>query len=142
MSNITRHESKSQRMLREVSSSHGISFGTDVPYRFAPVGFSRIGFADIPVAGCRVYTKDIEPVVPLVRQHIMRVCHEHGLDVGALEMSVTVGIETRKRKVKDENKSSKSYGKDKILSAWRCHLEITRPDVVKSYQDQLMRVYL
>lgn len=142
MSNIINHEDRPKRMLRKISSSTGIDFKCNVPYRLGEVGFSRIGFADIPVVGCRVSTKDISDVIPIVRQHIMRACAERGLDVGALDLMVTTGHERRKRKVVDENDASPSFGKNKILNVWRCHLEILRAGSVAAFKEALPRVYL
>jgi hypothetical protein len=142
MSKVTRHEDEIARLLRATSKSTAVTWGTTAPFALGQVGFSRIGFADIPVVGCRVYTPSVNSIIAVVRQHILRKVAELGLDDSALDLLVHVGIESRKRKFKDENPSSESHGKNKMGQVVRCHLEITRRDAVPSFQDKLTRIYL
>jgi len=142
MSKISRHEPEVDRRLREISSSQNIHWGTRLPYRMGEVGFASIGFADIPVVGCRVYCPNAHGMIPVIRQHIMRKVSELGLDDSALELTVHLGIESRKRMFEDENAASSSHGKKKFGQVARCWLEITRKEVVADYRDKLTKIYL
>ena len=142
MSKVIRHENAGQRILRQISKSKSVTFGTTAPFRMGEVGFARIGFADIPVVGCMVNCKQSIDIIAIVRQHILRVVADLGLDDSALTHTVSIGIESRQRKFNDENPSSMSFGKNKIGQVVRCHLEITRPEAVASFKDALPRIYL
>jgi len=139
---ISRHEDKGKRLLREISKSKHVTFGTDAPYKLGQIGFSQIGFASIPAVGCRVYTHSIDSIIPVVRQHIMRTIASHGLNTAAVELRLHVGIESTRRKFVDENPSSPTLGKNKMGQVARCHLEITVLPCVPEYQEKLTRIFL
>ncbi len=141
MSNVTRFESEGQRRLRDISESENVEFGTDAPYHLGKVGFSLVGFASLPVVVFVGHCPSVEAFVPVARQHMLRACKAAGLDTSALTLKPMVGA-WRKQKFVDENKSSKSFGKNKIASRLIVSLEITRPEEVAAYRAALPKVYL
>jgi hypothetical protein len=141
---VTRLENESDRLLRAMSASQSIEFGTDAPYAFEPVGFARIGFADIPALGFigHLRSRDLTALVPMARQHIIRAAVARDMPVHALELRVHLGTESRERMFTDQNEGSKTTGKRKRGSVVRFHLEIIDRACIKAFSDAFGRVYL
>lgn len=141
---VTRLESAPNRALRDISQSAAITFGTSVPFELEAVGFCSIGFADIPVLGCLGHfrSKDINAMIPIARQHIMRAASERGMPIYALGLQVHVGIESRERMFTDQNEGSSTTGKRKRGAVVRIHLEIADRSLVTVFSAAFRRVYL
>ena len=142
--NLRRLESEARRLMRGASASTAITFGNQLPYHLEPVGFARIGFADIPAVGCICHcrSESVAAMVPTIRQHILRAIDAAGLDIAAVSLTVQVGMSARQRMFIDSNPASASVGKRKRGSDVRCHLELIETSLRKRFEDTLQRVYL
>ena len=143
MGAIRRLEGESARILRGVSSSPCIRFGSAIPHgKPGPVGFASIGFADIAAVGFEISTKDPSGFVPQARQLIFETVRAAGLSVDALALRVYVGEERRKRGYIDANPDSPTVGKNKIVPRVRYYVEIDVRELVPRFRAGLPRVYL
>ncbi len=143
MGNLRRLEDASNRALRDCSASSAITFGTDAPFQLGAVGFTEIGFADIPAVGFVGHCKraDVPAVLAVARQHILRAVDAAGLPSAAVALCVHWGTETRERVFTDANPSSASHGKRKRGAVVRFHLEL-REAHRREFRAALQKVYL
>lgn len=114
MSNVRRFEDEPARMLRAMSGSRCISFGTDAPHAtLGRVGFRFVGYAQYARVGFDTYAlaRDTSALVPIARQHIMRACSEAGLDLAGLDLLIHTSASTREFVRQDVNATSKTSGR-------------------------------
>jgi hypothetical protein len=141
MGTLHRLENDSLRMLRAVSASSCITFGSDIPHsKLGTVGFRRVGYADIPCVEFVATTKDAREFVPQARQHMLRAIVNAGLDPHAVCDLTVVIDERRSRRAKftDVNPSSASCGKNKMGYRAEFRLEIAR-DHAREFESTLPR---
>jgi len=143
MGNITNLEARPARMLRAMSASSCITFGTDAPYQFGAVGFASIGFADIPAVGFTGHCRrdDVSALVPMARQHILRAVKAADLPVDAVDLRVVVGARSRERMFTDANPTSPSHGKRKRGAEVAFTLEVRR-EFRRAFESKLPKVWL
>jgi hypothetical protein len=114
--------------VADILSSPGIRFGTNAPYRLTGVQPSRIGFADTWIIQVNLAAKARDnSVVPLAKSLIHRWAREHGVEVSSGRgLTVSMG---RKRLLTDNNPSSPSKGKGKMLQDNTYFMEVVRGSV-------------
>jgi hypothetical protein len=117
-------------LLRAVSASRCISFGTTAPFVVSrPVYVGRVGYAGIPVVGVEIVTPaDTGTVCPVARQLVLRRLAELGLPLDCVSLTPSVG-RGRRRKFTDDNPSSPTQGKGKFGDVLDFHFEILRQHV-------------
>ena len=87
MGNLRRLEDQSARILRGVSASPNIRFGSSISHgKPGPVGFASIGFADIAAVGFEISTKDPSGFVPQARQLIFETVRAAGVREEVLDV--------------------------------------------------------
>lgn len=96
-------------------TSLAIRFGTSAPFAIGRISAEMVGYARLPSVVLSVCCReeDLSSMVPIVRQRVYGELAERGWtadDIGFQPM-VTRG---RRRKYRDENESSESYGRDKF----------------------------
>ncbi len=144
VSNVRRLEEPAARALRAISSGDVITFGCSAPFALERAGWDSIGFADIPALGCIAHFRvaDLNALVPIVRQHLLRAWVEAGLDPAHVHLQLHWGAESRERLFVDQNASSRSCGRRKRGAVVRCHLEVIDRAEHRRAQDKLPRVFL
>jgi len=125
MAKVVKLEDEISRLLREVSASECISWGTTAPYSFGPVGWIRRGFADRLLIKFNAFARerDIDAIVPLARQRILRAMVKAGVSTHIVSLRVHIKVE-RERLFTDENPSSPTCGKRKRGRALEFGLEV------------------
>jgi hypothetical protein len=104
-----------QELLKTLHTSLCVRFGTDVPYALGRISGEKVGFAQLPSVVLDVYCRpeDISALVPIVRQRVYGELAERGWS--ADDIGFQPGVQqNRRRKFRDENESSPSYGRDKF----------------------------
>lgn len=124
-----------EELLRAVSDSLCIRFGTNAPFAIGRVIGERYGFADLKTVAIRVNVRDedVSMVVPIVRQRVFAELGERGWENEQIEFVPTVRQERRGRYVffVDENEESPSYGERKRGNEYTFHFEM-RPELAKA----------
>ena len=141
MGTLHRLESDVDRILREMSASTCITFGSDLPHgTLGPVGFRRVGYADIPCVEFVAVTREAREFVPQARQHLLRAIVSAGLDPAAItDLSVTIGESRRvKKRFRDVNPASASCGRNKMGWVAEFRLEVSR-DQAREFERVLPR---
>jgi hypothetical protein len=102
-------------LLRVMHTSLCITWGTDAPYNIGSIRGEKVGYAQDPcvVVSVSCYARDVPALVPIVRQRVYGELAERGWDPLKIEFSPNV-LTHRKRKFRDTNEQSPSYGKNKI----------------------------
>jgi hypothetical protein len=115
-------------LLRQVSASKFVTFGTSAPYTVSrPPYLERIGFASIPVVGVEIVgAEDTAMFTAIARQLVLRELADRGLGHVRVSLIPTVGGSYRKRKFKDTNERSGSFGRMKFGRTLDFHFEIER----------------
>jgi hypothetical protein len=116
-----------EHVMRGVSASMHIDFGTNAPMSISEVSFKKIGFGDIPVA-CIVITTpgSTKSMVMIARQWVYRELETCGVSNEVVEFAPTVNNNGRRVKFIDANQRSESHGKYKMGSVMRFHFEIKK----------------
>lgn len=116
---------QTETLIRDISSSLCIRWGTDAPFAIGQVRAERIGYADIP---CVVVTvdcrdEDVSALVPIVRQRVFGELAERGWANTVVRVAPSAQRNRRRRFV-DSNESSPSFGKNKFGNEHRFSFEI------------------
>ncbi len=114
-----------EQLLRQASASLCIRFSTDAPYSIGGITGEKVGFSQIPSVVCHVTCRDedLSAVVPVVRQKVFGELAERGW--GNEHVGVTPGTQQgRRRKFRDENESSESYGRNKFGTSYRFRFDM------------------
>lgn len=107
-----------QELLKQLSNSLCVRFGTDAAYWIGQVAAERVGYAQLPSVVVNVICRpeDVEVLVPIIRQRVYGELAERGWsgpdDVGFVP---SIGQDSRrKKKFSDANESSPTFGRDKM----------------------------
>ena len=102
-------------LLKAMHASLCVRFGTPAPYSIGRVSGEKVGYAQDPCLVVNVVCRQesIEALVPIVRQHVYGELAERGWTPDDIEF--TQGTQRgRRRKFRDQNETSESYGRDKF----------------------------
>src|SRR5262245_5919496 len=102
-------------LLRAMHSSLCIRFGTTAPYAIGAIRAERVGYAQDPCVVLDVYCPDdsLSALVPIVRQRVYGELASRGWNPESVEFTPST-MRDRRRKSRDENESSESYGREKF----------------------------
>jgi hypothetical protein len=114
-------------LLRSMHASLCIRFGTTAPYKIGKVRGEKVGYAQIPSLVLDVYCRDedLGALVPIVRQYVYGELAERGWSADDLGF-VPGTMRGRRRKFRDENESSESYGRDKFGIEYQFRFDMNR----------------
>ena len=107
-----------QDLLISAHTSLCIRWGTIAPYCVGGIRGERVGYAQDPhvVVSVSCHSRYIPALVPIVRQRVYGELAERGWDPLKIEFTPNV-MTMRKRKFRDGNESSPTYGKNKIAES-------------------------
>jgi hypothetical protein len=107
-------------ILKQAHSSLCIRFGTDAPFAIGPIRGEKVGYAQDPCVALDVTCRDedLSALVPIVRQRVYGELAERGWGPDDVQFT-PMTLRWRRRKFRDENESSSSYGRDKFGIAYR-----------------------
>lgn len=116
---------QTETLIRDISSSLVVRFGTTAPYSIGPVTAERIGYADIPSIVTTVHCRDEDTssLVPIVRARVFAELAERGWANTVVRVVPSVQ-RNRKRRFVDGNEDSPSFGKPKFGLEHRFSFEI------------------
>ncbi len=143
MNNVKRFENPTARLLRDLSTSSAVTFGTTTPHgEPGKVGHDEVGFAHIMAVGFRVTVKNPDSFVPSARQHILRAIEKARCEVSACQLMVYINVSNRRRMFTDANPSSKSHGKNKMGFDTFFWLEVDRRQAFNTMRELMPRTLL
>lgn len=113
-------------LLKLAHGSLCIRFGTTAPFSIGRVSAERVGYAQDPCLTLNVVVRDedLPALVPIVRQRVYGELAERGWTADDIAFTPST-MRGRRRKFRDENESSESFGRDKFGTeyAFRFHME-------------------
>lgn len=115
-------------LLRAVSRSLCVRFGTTEPFAIGRVSAERVGYAQIPSVVVTVVCRDesLSALVPIVRQRVFAELAERGWGDEHI-VNLTPGtMRGRRRKFVDENESSPTVGRSKFGIEYRFRFDMSR----------------
>jgi hypothetical protein len=116
-------------IIREISASTAIRFGTTEPYAMGrSVKMRSIGFADLRMAELTVTAPagSLSALTPMMRQRLYSTLEANGIPNEAVAFTPSVAT-GRTVMFVDGNPASKSHGKNKRGVAYTYHFEFTDP---------------
>ena len=114
-------------LLKAIHSSLVITFGTSAPFMIGRISGEKVGYAQDPSVVVAVYCRDedVPALVPIVRQRVYRELGERGWTADDIGFTPST-MRGRRRKFRDENESSESYGRDKFGTEYRFRFDMGR----------------
>lgn len=116
-----------EALLKGMHASLTVRWGTEAPFSIGHVRAERVGYADIPGVVVTVFCRDedLSALVPITRQRVYAELAERGWTPDDIEFQPSVQ-RNRRRKFRDENESSESYGLNKYGREHRFLFEMRR----------------
>lgn len=107
-------------LLKTMHSSLCITFATDAPYSIGGISGERVGYAQDPCVVLTVVCRDedLSALVPVVRQRLYGELAERGWTPDNVAFTPSTQ-RNRRRKFRDGNERSASFGRDKFGMEYR-----------------------
>lgn len=116
-----------ESLLKAMHSSLTISWGTHAPFAIGRISGEKVGYAQLPSVVLSVFCReeDMSHLVPIVRQRVYGELAERGWSPD--DIGFQPGVQrNRRRKFRDENEASDSYGRDKFGIEFRFRFDMGR----------------